>query len=134
MKKEINVLVGKNIRFYRENRGYTREKLAELLSVSPKFLYDCEVGSVGISLSILKKVCEILGVSDDCLIWDKESEKLDISERLKHIPSEHIELIEKLIQNQLEIIAIATKEPQKNKKLIKKTKIAAFIFLKRSNF
>ncbi len=113
MKKEINVLVGKNIRFYRENRGYTREKLAELLSVSPKFLYDCEVGSVGISLSTLKKVCEILGVSADCLLWDNKNEKLDISERLKHIPSEYIEIIEKLIQNQLEIIAIATKEPQK---------------------
>ena len=30
-KKEINILVGENIRIYREKSGYSREKLAELV-------------------------------------------------------------------------------------------------------
>lgn len=111
-KKEINILVGENIRFYREKMGLTREKLAELVGITPRFLADTELGFVGVSLTNLKKICEVLGISSDRLLWSKQ-EEVDISERLKHIPYEYIETIEKLIQNQLEIIAIATKEPQK---------------------
>lgn len=111
-KKEINILVGENIRFYREKMGLSREKLAELVGITPRFLADTELGFVGVSLTNLKKICEVLGISSDRLLWSKQ-EEVDISERLKHIPPEYIEIIEKLIQNQLEIIAIATKEPQK---------------------
>ena len=113
MKKEINILVGKNIRFYREQKGYTREKLAELLSVSPKFLYDCESGRVGISISTLKRACEVLGVSADRLLWEKTDDAVVLSEQLSHIPQEYVGVIEELIQKQLEIIALAAKEPQK---------------------
>lgn len=112
MKKAINVLVGKNLRYYRDSNGYTREKLAELVGVSPKFLYDCESGSVGISISTLKKVCEVLGISADHLLWENTQE-VNISERLSHVPPEYMDLIEDLIQKQLEIIALASKGPQK---------------------
>ena len=45
-KKEINILVGENIRFYREQANLSREKLAELFEVSPRFLADLELGFV----------------------------------------------------------------------------------------
>ena len=113
IKKEINVIVGENIRFYRESFGYTREKLSELIDVSPRFLYDTEMGRVGVSITTLKKLCEVLGISADRLLWKSEEKGVEISERLAHVPAEYGELIEELIQKQLEIIALASKEPGK---------------------
>ncbi len=72
-KKEINITVGQNIRFYREKAGLNREKLSELIGVSPRFLADCELGFVGISLTTLKKICEVLGVSADKVKIKKKS-------------------------------------------------------------
>ncbi len=113
MKKDINIIVGKNIRIYREACGYTRENFSELIGVSSKFLYDCESGNVGISLSTFKKICEVLGISADRLLWERSTETIDLSERLSHIPPEYHHLMETLIQTQLELLALATKEPQK---------------------
>ena len=113
-KKEINIVVGENIKFYREQAGYTREKLAELIGITPRFLADAEHGYVGVSLTNLKRICEILGISSDRLIWRKR-EKIDLSEKIAHIDKQYLEVLEQLIQKQLEIIAIATKE-EVNKK------------------
>ena len=82
MKKDINITVGKNIRTYREQYGYTREKFAELLGVSAKFLYDCEVGSVGVSLSTLKRICEVRGFPPTGCFWEEKTEKVELSEQL----------------------------------------------------
>ncbi len=112
MKKDINITVGKNIRAYREAYGYTRETFSELIGVSSKFLYDCESGNVGISLSTFKKICEVLGISADRLLWEQTEGTIDLSERLSHIPPEYHHLIETLIQTQLELLALATREPQ----------------------
>ena len=111
-KKEINILVGENIRYYRDKSGLTREKLSELVGVTPRFLADAELGFVGVSLTTLKKICEILGISADHLLWENTQE-VNISERLSHVPPEYMDLIEDLIQKQLEIIALASKGPQK---------------------
>lgn len=35
-KKEINVLVGEQIRLYRDKSGMSREQLAELMGVTPR--------------------------------------------------------------------------------------------------
>ena len=62
-KKEINVLIGEQIRLYRDKSGMSRERLAELMGVTPRFVADVELGFVGVSLTSLKKICEILGIS-----------------------------------------------------------------------
>ena len=52
--KEINYKeMGARIRTQRELLGYTREKLAEKLDVSPKFCSDIELGVKGMSLNTL---------------------------------------------------------------------------------
>ncbi len=112
-KKEINIIVGENVRFYREQVKMSREKLSELVGVTPRFLADAELGFVGISLTNIKKICEVLGISADRLLWSREEKSVEISERLSHVPAEYGELIEELIQKQLEIIALASKEPGK---------------------
>ncbi len=113
MKKDINITVGKNIRTYREQYGYTREKFAELLGVSAKFLYDCEVGSVGVSLSTLKRICEVLGISADRLLWEEKTKKLELSEQLSHIPPQYLDKVQELLLKQLEILALADQSTKK---------------------
>lgn len=112
-KKEINILVGNNIRLYREKQGISREKLAELVGITPRFLADAELGFVGVSLTNLKKICEVLGVSSDRILWCTQ-EEITITEKLSHIPKEYISIIEEIIQKQIEIITLATKEPKRN--------------------
>ncbi len=110
-KKEINIIVGSNIRFYRDKYGFTRERLSELIDVSPHFLYDVECGTVGVSLSTLKKICDVLGISADSLLWsNKKTDISSISKRLEHVDQKYIDIIDKLIQTQLEIIALSKKD------------------------
>ena len=112
-KKEINVLVGENIRAYREQAGMSREKLAELTGVTPRFLADVELGLVGVSLTTLKRICETLGVSADSLLWQHEQVPVDFTQRLSHLDPKYLAVIDELVQKQLEIIALATNDGQK---------------------
>lgn len=109
-KKEINVLVGEQIRLYRDKSGMSREQLAELMGVTPRFVADAELGFVGVSLTSLKKICEILGISADRLLWKKENSAVSLAEKLSHVDEQWIPLIENLIQKQLELIAAVEKK------------------------
>ena len=45
--KKLYKNAGIRIRFLREERHYTREYLAEMADISPKFLYEIESGQKG---------------------------------------------------------------------------------------
>ena len=109
-KKEINVLIGEQIRLYRDKSGMSRERLAELMGVTPRFVADVELGFVGVSLTSLKKICEILGIPADRLPWKKEDSAVSFSERLSHVDEQWIPLIENLLQKQLVLIAAMEKK------------------------
>lgn len=66
--KEINVILGERIRLGRKANHMTREKLAELIEVSPRFLAEVESGKVGVSLQTLKNISTVLSVSTDYLL------------------------------------------------------------------
>lgn len=63
--KDINVTLGEGIKRQRKDLKITREQLAELINVSPRFLADVESGKVGVSLQTLKTLCEVLHSSAD---------------------------------------------------------------------
>lgn len=111
-KKEINIIVGENIRKYREIAGYSRERLAELVGVSPRFFADAETGFVGVSLTTLKKTCEVLGVSADKLLWNTDSAP-EADEILSHLDEKYLPLVLDLLRKQLAIIALTEKEHAK---------------------
>ena len=48
--KDVNIILGERIRLGRKANNLTREKLAELIDVSPRFLAEVESGKVGVSL------------------------------------------------------------------------------------
>lgn len=47
---------------------YTKETFAELVGISPKFLYEIESGKKGFSASTLYKIASTLGVSSDYIL------------------------------------------------------------------
>lgn len=102
-KKPINVEFGKNLKFYRERAGYSREKLSELMGVTPNFILDMETGFIDVSITNLKHICELLGISADKLIWSDRGE-LKLDERVFHLDKKYVTVLERMIQVQLEVI------------------------------
>ncbi len=71
-------LMGARIRKQRELSGYTREQIAEKLDVSAKFCSDIELGIKGMSLQTLTKLCNILDMSSDYILYgDTENPDTD---------------------------------------------------------
>lgn len=68
-KKELNVLIGEQVRVAREQAKMTQEVLAEKIEVSPQYISDLERGVVGIALPTLKRLCSTLGVTSDRILF-----------------------------------------------------------------
>lgn len=68
---------GNRIYLVRVARGYTREDLAEMASISPKFLYEIENGKKGFSASVLYNLSVALGVDCDYILTGREREGYD---------------------------------------------------------
>ena len=114
MKKESNIDMGKRIRIERERAGMTREVLAECIDVTPRFIADVERGRVGISVPTLKRMCEVLNISSDSLLWGKTTQT-SIDEKLKFVDEDYVRVIDKTVQAQLDLInLIKSKESQYN--------------------
>lgn len=74
---------GERILLMRVMRGYTRESLAELASISPKFLYEIETGKKGFSAIVLYNICKALKVDCDYILSGKE--KVDYDQKLLEV-------------------------------------------------
>ena len=61
-------MIGSRIKQQREFLGYTREYLAEQLSVSVNFCRDIEIGAKGMSIQTLAKLSGILKLSLDYIL------------------------------------------------------------------
>lgn len=81
--KDINIILGERVRIRRNMIKLTREKLAEMVNVSPRFLADVESGKVGVSMETLKSLCSALQVSSDYLLGIKD-ESYAVSEFLQN--------------------------------------------------
>ena len=67
--KDLDLLaVGGRIKKQREFLGYTREYLAEQLSVSTNFCRDIEIGAKGMSIQTLVKLSGVLKLSLDYIL------------------------------------------------------------------
>ena len=66
--KDFNVDIGSRIKQKRLEQKLTRDKQADMIGISNKFLYDIELGRKGMSAETLWKVAQALGVSADWLL------------------------------------------------------------------
>ncbi len=104
-KKQINIDVGYRIKIYREQAGLTQEKFSELIELEAKTISVIECGNVGVSLTTLKKICEVLGVSADELLFEtlQENNVDGINSKLKRLSSEQFKIVDDIIKNLIKL-------------------------------
>ena len=90
------------IRKAREDMGYTREKFAEKLDVSVSYLAELERGRTGISVKMLIKVCNVLGLSADYVLFGNERTKDEMRlDAIRRIDEKYLPLLDKVIEELL---------------------------------
>ena len=95
------------IRKAREEMGYTREKFAEVLGVSVSYLAELERGRTGISVKLLKKVCGVLGLSADYVIFgNSRTCDEELLNKINRIDKQYLPLLNSVIA---ELLAYSNK-------------------------
>lgn len=109
MKKEVDKSIGLRIREKRDALGYSRELFAEKAEMSPTFLANIESGSIGFSESTLIKMCKVLGVSADFILFGKErtTTYAKISEMLSGLDEQYLPHVEALVAAYIKSILLA---------------------------
>ena len=92
------------IRKAREDQGYTREKFAEKLDVSVSYMAELERGRTGISVKMLIKVCNLLGLSADYILFGEErSEDAKRLDAIHRIDGKYLPLLDAVTAELLEL-------------------------------
>lgn len=86
------------IRKAREDAGYTRERFAELLDVSVSYMAEVERGRTGVSVKMLVKICDVLGLSADYVLFGEQRGGDDLrAQRIGRIDSRYLPLLDGII-------------------------------------
>ena len=92
------------IRKAREDQGYTREKFAEKLDVSVSYMAELERGRTGISVKMLIKVCNLLGLSADYVLFgNQRPENQERLDAINRIDEKYLPLLDALTTQLLEL-------------------------------
>lgn len=92
------------IRKAREEQGYTREKFAEKLDVSVSYMAELERGRTGISVKMLIKVCNLLGLSADYVLFGNErAEDTKRLDAIRRIDDKYLPLLDAITAELLEL-------------------------------
>ena len=105
--------IGRRLREKREQAGYTREKLAELCSLSPRFIANVEFGDSTFSLDSLMSVCRALSCSADYILFGVRADVegwSDTVSRLRQLDRKYQEAVNKTLQGVIEAIVTAERE------------------------
>ena len=104
--------IGKRLRKKREDAGYTRERLGELCSLSPRFIANIELGDSTFSLDSLMVICRTLSCSSDYLLFGSESRDQawdDTVAKIRQLDHRYEPEVGKILQGVIEAIVKAEK-------------------------
>ncbi|MEL7609650.1 MAG: helix-turn-helix transcriptional regulator [Bacillota bacterium] len=110
-KKDINVEIGGRIKKARETAGLTQDRFAELIGMGTKNVSAIERGAVGVSLSSLQKICQVLSIASDDILFENES-KNDVqalASRFRRLSLEQFHIASDIFNKLLEAFAISNK-------------------------
>ena len=113
LNKLVKTQIGKRLRFKREQAGYTREQLAELCSLSPRFIANIEFGESTFSLDSLMAMCRALSCSSDYLLFGDMVDSGTWSEQvaaLQQVDTRYQGPMDKILRGVLEIITEAERK------------------------
>ena len=99
MTKKYDSNIGMRIREKREMLGYSREYVAEQAEMSPSFLSDVELGIKGFSASTLMKLCKVLGLSADYILFGTADtfDYMRVAELLSGLDPKYLPHVEELL-------------------------------------
>jgi transcriptional regulator with XRE-family HTH domain len=108
-KKELDILVGNNIKRERTKAGYTQEQFSELIGIGTKSLSAIERGTVGVSLTTLLRICKVLSISSNSLLFENtpKNDVQDITGRLERLTPAQFEIAKAVLCKVIE--AFSTK-------------------------
>ncbi len=115
-KKPINVEIGENVKRVRESAGLTQARFAELLGLGEKHISAIECGAAGLSLATLQRICTLLSVPADLLLFgtpengscDERTAAMQfITERLSRLPDHRFWAVKDILDKLLELTATA---------------------------
>lgn len=100
-KKDLNVLIGANIKREREKAGFTQDRFSELLGIGPKSLSSIERGVVGVSLTTLLSICDILHISANVLLYaqTQQNDVDSIATQLNRLNAEQFGIASDIMAN-----------------------------------
>ncbi len=110
MTDAIKLEIGRRLREKRERAGYTREKLGELCSLSPRFIANVELGDSTFSLDSLMTVCRVLSCSSDYLLFGDRVDGAawdEVTAKIAQLDMKYREPVDKTIQGLIEVIIAA---------------------------
>ena len=104
--------IGGRIRAIREERGYTREQLAEYAECSTDFLWQVETGRSSLNAQNLGKIATALDISTDYLVFGKMpyKENAKVNTMLSALPDEVQKQVEEMITVFVDTLRISTKK------------------------
>ena len=109
-KKQINTEIGARIKEEREKAGLTQERFSELIGLGPKSVSAFERGTVGISFTTLKKICQVLSVSSDQILFGQreqnENNLSELSKRLERLSPRQYAIAEEIVLKLLEAFSL----------------------------
>lgn len=111
-RKAINILVGSNIKREREKAGYTQDRFSEMIGIGTKSLSAIERGTVGVSLTTLLRICRVLSISSNLLLFENnpKNDVQSLAERLENLSPEEYAIASEIICKLLEAFAFS-KDP-----------------------
>lgn len=114
-KKPINIEVGQNVKRVRERAGLTQEDFAELVGLGEKHISAIECGAAGVSLPTLKRICTLLSVSADTILFgnandggqdERAAATQFIIDRLSRLPDNKFWVTKDIMDKLLEALAM----------------------------
>lgn len=107
MAKINAVEIGERIKKQRLLNGYSREKLAEMTNITPRYCYDIELGLKNMSLNTLFNMSESLNVSTDYILFDsrdEDGEYYSVINIIKKCPLEKLSHLEQIISHYIQAV------------------------------
>ena len=107
-RKNLNVLVGVNIKREREKAGFTQDQFSELLGIGSKSLSSIERGVVGVSLATLLRICDILHISANVLLYEqaRKNDADGIALQLEMLSPEQFKIASDVMNNLMKAFSL----------------------------
>lgn len=107
-RKDLNILVGANIKREREKAGFTQDQFSELLGIGSKSLSSIERGVVGVSLTTLLKICDVLHISANALLYEQaqKNDANSIALQLQRLSPEQFQIASDVITSLIKAFSL----------------------------